>query len=132
MDAVHVLAWKAIPVSVTVHVMLSEPARTSTVTRDARLHRFGDFRFRRVVFVLLVPARFFGRFRATRSGSFALPVSRFHSSNVSGEILPFTRSSANLRRCAWLLNGIASYPVRHSADSATSVRRTGQILSTSP
>ena len=40
------------------------------------------------------------------SGSFALPVSRFHSSKVSFEISPFIKSSANFRRCAWLLNGI--------------------------
>src|SRR2546427_212490 len=40
------------------------------------------------------------------SGSFLPPVSRFHSSKVSFEIFPFTRSSANLRRCAWLLNGM--------------------------
>ena len=42
----------------------------------------------------------------TRSGNFFLPVSRFHSSKVSLEIFPSTRSCANLRRCAWLLNGI--------------------------
>ena len=42
----------------------------------------------------------------TRSGSLARPVSQFHSSKVSGEILP-SRSSANLRRCALLLNGIS-------------------------
>ena len=47
-------------------------------------------------------------FRFTRSGSFFPPVSRFHSSNVCAEILPSTRSCANFRRCAWLLNGIAS------------------------
>jgi hypothetical protein len=41
----------------------------------------------------------------TRSGSFLDPVSRFHSSNVSGEILALTNSSANFRRCALLLNG---------------------------
>ncbi|MCI0444547.1 hypothetical protein L0152_15230, partial [bacterium] len=46
----------------------------------------------------------------TRSGSFALPVSRFHSSYVSGVISPFTRSSANFLRCALLLNGIC-YPI---------------------
>ena len=34
------------------------------------------------------------------------PVSRFHSSKVSSEILPSTSSWANLRRCALLLNGI--------------------------
>jgi len=49
----------------------------------------------------------------TRSGSFFLPVSRFHSSKVSGEIFPSTSSSANFRRCAWLLNGIA---VAHPCD----------------
>ena len=39
-------------------------------------------------------------FRFTRSGSFAPPVSRFHSSNVLFEIFPLIRSSANFRRCA--------------------------------
>ena len=46
-------------------------------------------------------------FVETCSGSFFLPVSRFHSSNVWFEILPSTRSCANLRRCALLLNGIS-------------------------
>lgn len=45
----------------------------------------------------------------TRSGSLALPVSRFHSSKVSGEISPLTRSSANFRRCARLLKRM-SFP----------------------
>lgn len=36
--------------------------------------------------------------RRTRSGSFLLPVSRFHSSNVWFEILPSTSNWANLRR----------------------------------
>jgi hypothetical protein len=36
----------------------------------------------------------------TRSGSRWLPVSRFHSSKVSGEISPLTSNSANFRRCA--------------------------------
>src|SRR5678815_3203937 len=40
------------------------------------------------------------------SGRRLLPVSRFHSSYVCGEIFPSTRSCANLRRCAWLLKGI--------------------------
>src|SRR6266511_222655 len=52
--------------------------------------------------------RFVG-FDPTRAGSFLLPVSRFHSSKVSLEIFPSTRSSANLRRCAWLLNGMSSF-----------------------
>ena len=52
--------------------------------------------------------RFFEGF--TRSGSLAPPVSRFHSSKVSSEISPFTSSSANLRRCALLLNGIGALP----------------------
>jgi hypothetical protein len=60
--------------------------------------------FRAAVFFLA--AVFFGFLRAARSGSFAAPVSRFHSSNVSGEISPFTIISANFRRCALLLNGI--------------------------
>ena len=45
--------------------------------------------------------RFFNRDfapRLTRSGNSLRPVSRFHSSNVSGVISPLTRSSANLRR----------------------------------
>ena len=48
-----------------------------------------------------------GQSLLTRSGNFAPPVSLFHSSNVSGEILPSTRSCANLRRWAWLLNGMS-------------------------
>lgn len=55
-----------------------------------------------VAFVLV----FLGRFGFAYSGSFALPVSRFHSSKVSGEISPFTKSSANFLRCALLLNGM--------------------------
>src|SRR5204863_5658457 len=54
-------------------------------------------------------AFFFG-LCVTFSGSLASPVSRLHSSNVSGEIFPFTSSSANLRRCALLLNGIEAPP----------------------
>jgi hypothetical protein len=38
--------------------------------------------------------------RPTRSGNRFAPVSRFHSSKVSFEILPSTRSCANFRRCA--------------------------------
>src|SRR5215208_368968 len=62
-------------------------------------------------FVRVVVFRFFAgaaALRFARSGSFLPPVSRFHSSNVSFEILPSTRSCANFRRCAWLLNGICS------------------------
>src|SRR5207247_703124 len=46
-------------------------------------------------------------FGLTCSGSSRPPVSRFHSSNVSAEIFPFTSNSANFLRCAWLLNGIS-------------------------
>ena len=49
-------------------------------------------------------------FDPTRSGSFLLPVSRFHSSNVWFEIFPSTRSCANFLRCAWLLNGMIVLP----------------------
>jgi hypothetical protein len=56
-------------------------------------------------------------FRLTRSGNFAAPVSRFHSSNVSADILPLTSSSANLRRCAWLLNGMADLRRAPRADA---------------
>src|SRR5918994_1526358 len=65
---------------------------------------------------LVLPRRFLGfelRFFEgfTRSGSLAPAVSRFHSSRGSSEISPFTSSSANLRRCALLLNGIVrSHP----------------------
>jgi hypothetical protein len=45
-------------------------------------------------------------FLRTRSGSRFAPVSRFHSSKVSFEILPSTSNCANLRRWAWLLKGI--------------------------
>jgi hypothetical protein len=56
----------------------------------------------------------------TRSGSFLRPVSRFHSSKVSFEIFPSTSSCANLRRCAWLLNGMNFSPlIKLAADSAT-------------
>jgi hypothetical protein len=70
---------------------------------DAGFERRLGFRFfagfdRRLGF------RFFAG--VTRSGSSARPVSLFHSSNVSGEIFPVTRSSANFRRCALLLKGI--------------------------
>jgi hypothetical protein len=44
----------------------------------------------------------------TRSGSLAPPVDRFHSSKVSLEILPVTKSSANFLRWALLLNGMSS------------------------
>jgi hypothetical protein len=50
----------------------------------------------------------------TRSGSFAPPVSRFHSSKVSLEIFPSTSSSANFLRCARLLNGIFPLPAEMS------------------
>lgn len=63
----------------------------------------------RVVLFLRVGLAFRAElFRAARSGSFLPPVSRFHSSNVSFEIFPSTRSCANFRLCAWLLNGIRS------------------------
>src|SRR4029453_10068637 len=54
----------------------------------------------------------FGALACARSGSFLPPVSRFHSSKVSLEILPSTSSWANFRRCAWLLNGTASLFLR--------------------
>ena len=67
-------------------------------------------RFRRTAFALLtllaplallaLLARFAPLAPVTRSGNFRPPVSRFHSSNVSGEIFPCTRSSANFRLCA--------------------------------
>ena len=93
---------------------LSSQCDTTSTVGDYRL-----LRFRPAFFPGCPPCRardplfalalfFLGRFlaRLTRSGSFALPVSRFHSSNVSGEISPLTNNSANLRRCALLLNGM--------------------------
>ena len=66
-----------------------------------------DFGLRFVLVVLFVRALDFAlALGFTRSGSFAVPVERFHSSKVSLEILPWTRSSANFLRWAWLLNGI--------------------------
>src|SRR4029079_19770023 len=98
--------------------------------RDRRV-RAGDFFFARAVFLFAVflfflteARRFF--FAATRSGRCFPPVSRFHSSKVSFEILPSTRSSANLRRCAWLLNGIvlpgSTWPCSDSATGCESAR----------
>jgi hypothetical protein len=58
----------------------------------------------------VLPPRDFFVFVPTRSGSLVPPVSRFHSSKVSLEIFPSTRSSANFRRCAWLLNGMNPLP----------------------
>src|SRR4029078_8404065 len=84
------------------------PRRSSefAVLRDQRLReprfalvRADVLRLLRVGFLRVVV-------RFTRSGSLVRPVSRFHSSKVSGDIFPFTSSSANLRRCALLLNGI--------------------------
>jgi hypothetical protein len=45
-----------------------------------------------------------------RSGNSARPAARFHSSKVSGEILPLTNNSANFLRCALLLIGIEILP----------------------
>jgi hypothetical protein len=53
-----------------------------TAARCSPSRYFTDFRF---LAVLLA-------FRLTCSGNRLLPVSRFHSSNVSGEIFPSTRS----------------------------------------
>jgi hypothetical protein len=65
-------------------------------------------------FVRVFPARFDFtlRFRlafalgCNRSGNSAFPAARFHSSKVSGEILPSTNNWANFLRCALLLIGI--------------------------
>jgi hypothetical protein len=46
----------------------------------------------------------------SRSGNSAFPAARFHSSNVSGEILPLTNNSANFLRCALLLIGTENPP----------------------
>ena len=62
--------------------------------------------------VLGVEARFdftlrFGfAFGRTLSGNLAFPAARFHSSKVSGEILPLSNNSANFLRCDLLLIGI--------------------------
>src|SRR4051795_1428684 len=76
---------------------------------NAEIHRVAHLE--RLAFFFGLPVAFFlvllWERSFTRSGSLAPPVSRFHSSNVCGEISPFTSSSANLRRWALLLNGIA-------------------------
>src|SRR5688500_14703217 len=60
----------------------------------------GRGHFRLVRFALALRFGFARAFGWTRSGSLAPPVSRFHSSKVSGEIFPLTSSSANFLRCA--------------------------------
>jgi hypothetical protein len=104
-------------VSGSVHARLVGVRRGSYTVRprravylDARRTRRFDFTFGLALdFEVTLPLRF-GLpvlFDSTRSGNWALPVSRFHSSNVSGEIFPCIRSSANFRRCALLLKGIS-------------------------
>jgi hypothetical protein len=105
-------------------LLLSVATGTSMQGRGYLLARFDflfdfarDFDAPRVVpWVLerVVPVLAFVRLLArflvvgvTRSGSFALPVSRFQPSKVSGEISPLTKSSANFRRWARLLKRIA-------------------------
>lgn len=92
---------------------MSNPTSHLFTTADSHFF-FRDGRqpadFRPVVFFAVV----FFALVFTRSGSVLPPVSRFHSSNVSAEILPWTRSSANFRRCAWLLNGTIC-PMRGAA-----------------
>jgi hypothetical protein len=53
-------------------------------------------------------ADFFFVFGWIRSGNTFRPVVRFHSSYWSSVIFPSTRSCANLRRCALLLNGTSA------------------------
>ena len=60
-------------------------------------------------FTLLV--RFTVALGWSRSGNSAFPAARFHSSKVSGEILPLTNNSANFLRCALLLIGIENLAV---------------------
>jgi hypothetical protein len=72
-----------------------------------RFFALARFLFAGARFFLVVSRFPLARLPGARSGSLASPVSRFHSSNVSGDISPFTRSSANLRRCALLLKGMA-------------------------
>jgi hypothetical protein len=84
-----------------------------------------DFEVRLDFFAL--PFRFAAAFGRTRSGNSALPAPRFHSSKVSGEILPSTNNSANFLRCALLLIGIEASPLtvelrRRGVGSQTNVR----------
>src|SRR5439155_23635922 len=77
--------------------------------------------------VLRVLAFFADAFGWRRSGSTFLPVERFHSSYCWSVILPSTRSSANFRRCALLLNGTTprrarSTPTRYSTDEGRRAR----------
>ena len=87
---------------VTLDDWLAAAARKEGFVLTARRSSFAAHRFLRAGRFPTVE-RCFG---FTRSGSFFPPVSRFHSSELSFQILPSTSSSANLRRCAWLLNGI--------------------------
>src|SRR5262245_54296643 len=110
------------------HAATDRGTRTKTAARPTRVHRsrsrphIGNMvqtnslelgRYRRGLECFLARRDLRDRvvlaeaFRVMRSGSFFRPVSRFHSSNVWLEIFPSTRSCANFRRCAWLLNGIA-------------------------
>src|SRR5262249_54223128 len=65
----------------------------------------------------------------TRSGSLFPPVSRFQSSNVWFEIFPSTRSSANLRLWALLLNGtvLATFDYRNAIMVALGFRALGDF-----
>jgi hypothetical protein len=85
--------WR--PVPVRGRDLLVEELSSVLGREVLRLGSAGHFVLR---FALVLAVRLALGF--TRSGSFADPVSRFHSSNVSLEILPLTKSSANFLRCA--------------------------------
>jgi hypothetical protein len=70
-----------------------------------------------------VPLRF--ALGVTRSGSSFRPVSWFHRSYASSEIFPVTRSSANFRRWALLLKGMA-VPLRHAEEEWQHLRGYGK------
>jgi hypothetical protein len=107
-------------------------ARVPRPERAAAVFLDDVFRAARVLAPLFVDrfrvADFLGELlRAARSGSVRLPVSRFHSSYVASEIFPSTRSCANLRRCAWLLNGMAATIVRPALEERSGAVTGGPI-----
>src|SRR4029453_7270120 len=85
---------------------ITSPESSSAVVAVIRRHRRDRFFALFAALGLLLDLALDFAFARTRSWSFLPPVSRFHSSKVSFEIFPSTRSCANLRRCAWLLNGM--------------------------
>ena len=90
------------------------PTRTCLRALTARRHANREFHFFRALLGAAALDFVLGLlfFDLTFSGRALPPVSRFHSSKVSGLIFPSTNSCANLRRCALLLKGMRCVPSR--------------------